>query len=280
MNTIVVGFDGSEEGLDGLRLGSRLAEGMDAKLVVAAAFGPGLSAPAVDLKAVAHGYFHNVFAQAERALGGSEFERRELMGVSAPRGLAELAEREGADLVVIGSSHRGAVGRIVFGSVGERLLNGAPCAVAVAPRGYAGGAHIGLGLIGVGFDGSTESELALDRAKQLATALDGELRLITVIPELSVGAPAEPTMKVDADAYREASKRALRELGSLPVEEVVEEGDPPSVLVRNGVDMDLLVIGSRGYGPVRRTLLGGVSAEVMRTAPCPVVVVPRGAAGQ
>ena len=44
--------------------------------------------------------------------------------------------------------------------------------------------------------------------------------------------------------------------------------------------LDLLVIGSRGYGPVRRTLLGGVSAEVTRTSACPVLVVPRGAAAR
>ena len=53
------------------------------------------------------------------------------------------------------------------------------------------------------------------------------------------------------------------------------EGDPAAVLADQGVELDLLVLGSRGYGPVRATLLGAVSAEVMRTAPCPVVVTPR-----
>ena len=81
-------------------------------------------------------------------------------------------------------------------------------------------------------------------------------------------------MRVDADAYRERTSVPFARVGSLPVEAVIEEGDPAAVLARNGVDLDLLVIGSRGYGPVRRTLLGGVSAEVVRTAPCPVSSCP------
>ena len=52
--------------------------------------------------------------------------------------------------IVVGSSHRGPVGRIVPGSVGERLLHGAPCPVAVAPRGYSGEAFAGIQRIGVG----------------------------------------------------------------------------------------------------------------------------------
>ena len=41
-------------------------------------------------------------------------------------------------------------------------------------------------------------------------------------------------------------------------------------------EYDLLVIGSRGYGPVRRVLLGGVSSRVVRHSKVPVVVTPRG----
>jgi nucleotide-binding universal stress UspA family protein len=52
-------------------------------------------------------------------------------------------------------------------------------------------------------------------------------------------------------------------------------GDPADELATQASDLDLLVIGSRGYGPLRSVLLGGVSAKVMRSAPCPVFVVPR-----
>ena len=69
MNTIMAGFDGTEEGHDGLRLGSWLARGDGCEVIVAAAFGPGLGAAAVDLNEVAQGYFRDVFAQAEARVG-------------------------------------------------------------------------------------------------------------------------------------------------------------------------------------------------------------------
>jgi nucleotide-binding universal stress UspA family protein len=64
------------------------------------------------------------------------------------------------------------------------------------------------------------------------------------------------------------------------VETLLKHGDPAATLEAQGVEVDLLVIGSRGYGPFRRALLGGVAAEVMRSAPCPVIVVPRASAGR
>ncbi len=49
---------------------------------------------------------------------------------------------------------------------------------------------------------------------------------------------------------------------------------PP--LLRGGAEgIDLLVLGSRGYGPVMRVLLGSVSGHVFRHAPCPLLVTRR-----
>ena len=56
------------------------------------------------------------------------------------------------------------------------------------------------------------------------------------------------------------------------------QGEPAQVLAQEEEhDVDLLVLGSRGYGPVRRVLLGGVSTALVRSARCPVMVVPRSA---
>jgi nucleotide-binding universal stress UspA family protein len=52
-------------------------------------------------------------------------------------------------------------------------------------------------------------------------------------------------------------------------------GSPAQVLADQAADADLLVTGSRGYGPLRRVLIGSVSTPLMRSAPCPVMVVPR-----
>ena len=58
----------------------------------------------------------------------------------------------------------------------------------------------------------------------------------------------------------------------------MRQGREATELALQGVDLDLLVVGSRGYGPLRRTLVGSVSDELVRTAPCPVLV-PRGQVG-
>ena len=62
----------------------------------------------------------------------------------------------------------------------------------------------------------------------------------------------------------------------MPVQTQTIEGNPADVLVEQSRELDLLVLGSRAYGPVRHALLGSVSAAVMREAHCPVLVMPRG----
>jgi nucleotide-binding universal stress UspA family protein len=74
-----------------------------------------------------------------------------------------------------------------------------------------------------------------------------------------------------------SARRALRALGAgLGTEAVVLEGDPVECLTEASADLDLLVVGSRRYGPVRSALLGGVSGPLTERAQCPVLVVPRG----
>lgn len=282
MRKIVVGFDGSEESRDGLALGGLLAAGTGAELVLASAFGSLVASPGLNLGVLQESYFGGVFEKADKQLGSSSFERRELLNVSAPRGLAELAEHEGADLIVLGSAHRGTVGRVLFGSVGERLLYGAPCPVAIAPRGYVATERLEKGVVGVAYDGGEESRRALHTASGLASLLGSRLHLVTVVDDYS-SSVVSPTMLpedyLDAvqDYFQEVQDDALKQIGGgLSASGTVVHGPPARTLIESGAQMDLLVMGSRGYGPARRTLLGGVSAPVMRDAPCPVIIVPRG----
>ena len=80
-------------------------------------------------------------------------------------------------------------------------------------------------------------------------------------------------------AARRAAEKALAELdGQRQLAAEIESwvGDPVDVLVRLSEHLDLLVCGSRGYGPVRAVLLGAVSGRIVTDARCPVAVVPRG----
>jgi nucleotide-binding universal stress UspA family protein len=104
--------------------------------------------------------------------------------------------------------------------------------------------------------------------------------VITVVAELSPmdieGVRMEELHEPIRREYRGILEKGVSTLnGEVPVEAVLEQGDPAAILAQQGVELDLLVIGSRGYGPIRGTLLGGVSAKVIRTAPCPILVTPR-----
>ena len=81
------------------------------------------------------------------------------------------------------------------------------------------------------------------------------------------------------EQLQEALREAVQPLPSeLRAEPRFRSGDPATTLVAESeLGLDLLLMGSRGYGPVRSVLLGGVSEAVVRGAACPVVVVPRGA---
>jgi nucleotide-binding universal stress UspA family protein len=135
----------------------------------------------------------------------------------------------------------------------------------------------------VGFDGSPESRAATELARDLATAAGARLKVIRVLEPPPPGGPA---LGYDADWAQRAEERredvqaeldgAVAELGEVAVGELVM-GDAPTELAYAGNELDLLVTGSRGYGPVRRLMLGSTSAKLVHEAPCPVLVLTRGA---
>jgi nucleotide-binding universal stress UspA family protein len=64
-------------------------------------------------------------------------------------------------------------------------------------------------------------------------------------------------------------------LGDVPHERIELEGDPAAAIATAANDLDLLVVGSRSYGPLGAVLLGAVTRQLVRMASCPVMVVPR-----
>jgi nucleotide-binding universal stress UspA family protein len=148
--------------------------------------------------------------------------------------------------------------------------------VAVAPRGYAD-ADPSLGRIASAFDGSPESRLALHWAAGLAASNAARLRVITAHAPIAVAGLGFAAQSVDpirrGDLERDQAA-AIAALGGT-VEGLVLDGKPAGVLVDASREADLLVMGSRGYGPLQAVLLGSVSHYVVRRASCPVVICPR-----
>ncbi len=219
---------------------------------------------------------------ARAGLGGLEVEVRVLADDSPARALDRLIESEQPLGLVVGSGHRGAVGRVFLGDVGTSLLSGAACAVAVAPGGYAERAHGRLLRIAVAVNESEESRAALRTGVALAERLNASLTVLTVARPLRYG-HAVPFSVVDtgllADATRERFERILdraleRVPARMPVQRRLLTGDPAASIAAATGDHDLLIVGARGYGPLRRALLGSVSARLARTAGCPLLVLP------
>ena len=236
------------------------------------------------------GYARALRAQAEATLarlGGGIGSRTLAVADRHPaHALAQVAAEVGAATIVVGSSHTGRLRRIVPGSTGEHLLEAAPCAVAVAPRGHRRRAERSIDVVACAYDGTPEARRVLTVAEEIALRHEAALRIVQVVepsPELLDAAlAADPYAAAAARRIHERPlndlRRIVAELGpGLDADGVVVPGDPAEELVRASSSADLLVAGSRGYGPLHAVLAGAVSGRLIREAACPVIVVPRGA---
>jgi nucleotide-binding universal stress UspA family protein len=234
------------------------------------------------------GYVENERGEDARVLAERIVERDggELKVIHVEKGspweaLQALAERGEADLIVLGSTHHAAFGSVAPGAVAEHLLHGAKCRLVIAPKGYGQTDHSEdrLRVAAVGFDGMAESYAALEEAARLALKFGGSLRVVgvaTPVPAMGAAAAAQ----AGAEAGPDFQTRLNQAVAELPPEvralPVYERGDPVGKLLEAAeMGVDLLVLGSRGFGPVMRLLIGSVSSRVIREAPCPVLVVPR-----
>jgi nucleotide-binding universal stress UspA family protein len=282
---LIAGWEGSDRGRDALALARVLAQERDARVVVAYAHPDYSHYPLAweASEAVSRETQYALDQVPEELLGGVESERRGVTGFSPAEALQQEAVRLGAEMIVVGSTRHGALGRVVPGSAAENLLHGAPCAVAVAPAGYAQSPPESFRVVEIAFDGSDESAAAVDRAAALARRANAKLRLVAVVDPIGhgwagVGAGWAYVIGYELDYFEESLAKLADDLApEVDVETLIREGRPSRELTAEAEQgVDLLVMGSRGYGPVRRVLLGSTSATVLRAAPCPVLVVPRG----
>lgn len=282
--TMIVGVDGRSGGRDALALADRLRRLFGGELIAVHAYpydffvSRGTTA---DLESVVHGHANDLVTdELERA--GVTAHPVAVPDGSPGRALHIAAKRHDSDLIVVGSAHRGPLGRVLAGDVTAGTLHAARCPVVVAPAGYAERAT-DIRTIGVGFDGSREARAAVDLARGLAAAAGARLCVIRVLEPPIPGGPGlryYEDWHERAEAIREEAQAEVDglagELGDFATGELVV-GDPARELAYAGNELDLLVTGSRGYGPVRRVMLGSTSSKLVHQAPCPVLVLARGA---
>jgi nucleotide-binding universal stress UspA family protein len=269
---VLVAFDGSPSAQDALALAGRLRDPAGGALTLAcieparAWHRAGRTESGVGTE--------EMLTEARAELpAGIPVAVRSPAASSAARGLTELAEREQADLIAIGSAKGADDDRIGLARTAGRLLHGAPCAVAVAPPGLrdTGPFHH----IGVALDDSREAAAALAVAFAIARR-DGSAMTLYAALEHVVDRTEEGSRRMRLALQERLDQAADAAPSGVNPRTVLVYGVPGQAIAEacDGA-VDLLVVGSRGYGPLQRALLGSVSEELLTRARHPVLVIPR-----
>ncbi len=229
---------------------------------------PAIRIPEVERHARAHA--ENVMKKtqdfAERAAKRIEAEfpgwdvRAEVRCDSPAWAVVKMADRDNAGLVIVGSHGHSLVGgRLILGSVSQRVLYEAPCSVRVSRCSDV--RRKGPVRIVIGFNGSPDSELAVVAVASRAWPEGSEARVIIARDTL------EPVIHgVAAEKLRAAG---------LTTSEVSRDGDPAHVLIQEAEEWgaDSIFVGTRDVHGFRHLLHGSVSSAVAAHAQCSVEVV-------
>lgn len=175
--------------------------------------------------------------------------------------IARIAEREEADLLVVGRT-RAAAGRDAWGGHGIALLRTADCPVLLVPD----GARLGFGRAVLGMDFSENAVEALERVAGFVEVVQP---VAVVDPSAEGESDAEAREGVQ-DAWRILLPRFDR--ARLPPLRIVGSSEPADALLQAADGADLLVVGSRGLTPLAAVLLGSTAERLGGRTATPLLV--------
>jgi nucleotide-binding universal stress UspA family protein len=252
---ILAGTDGSDSATLGLAHAADLAERLGAELTVVTA------RPAAASTSVRHGEAGRVIAGALLRDVESRYGDRVAITTRAEHGaaadvLADIAEREDFDLLVVGNRGISRSAMLEPRSVPGRVARRAPASLLVVDT--VGGRAPGYGRILVGTDASVTAARAVEAAVRLAEALGAELALATATSSDREG---QRTLEAIRARWPDAATHVVSGEASEALCDLAESGE-----------YDLLVLGNKGMTGLRRAL-GSVPARVLRRAPTSVLIV-------
>lgn len=272
-DNVVIGVDDYERGRDAVTLAQALMPGEGTVGLVHVEVLQREPSPEADTR-----------PDAERQRFGLERLRRlrdeaQIVGdvsrIRAPtvrRGLHDFAASRGADMMVIGAGSPNPVEKMFLGDEAREVLDDAPCAVAVAPRGYVARAHA-LRTIGVAYDGSAESEEALAVARTLAAERQAALSAFQAV-HAPVYARDIWDVEGELDERIEHARQRMAALGDVEPHAALADDtvDPLREFARS---VDLLVLGAHKYRePEHLMPLGRSTAQRLADdPPAPVLVL-------
>jgi 3-phenylpropionate/trans-cinnamate dioxygenase ferredoxin reductase subunit len=254
--TMVVGTDGSATANVARDAAIRLARRMRAHLVLVCAYDPPRMSAALA---------RTVGEKAKEAARGAGVEASLELGRAEPADLIlQVAEKRGADLLILGNKGMGQPSRFRLGSVPERVAHFSPCDLLIvdtsrfAESGRPAPAQYSRVLAAT--DGSPTAAEAARKAFELALMLGADVTLVYV------GDPIVGAIKLE-DTARTAPE-------GVEVQSKIVQGDPAEQIcaVAEAEEVDLLVVGNKGMSGARRFLLGSVPSRVAHYAPADVLI--------
>jgi nucleotide-binding universal stress UspA family protein len=290
--TIVVGYTSAGSGTSSLQLASVLArstgEPLVVAVIVATPYLPGALAVDGDYVAPLLQWGESILDRA-RAGVAADIDASYLVrqAPSIPTGLLDLATEVEASAIVLGSSGKGSLGRISFGSITDRVVHAAPRPVALAPRGFRPGPTARIGRVSMAYAGSDGAHLA-DVASRLAETVGADLRVVSLVvrpPKEFLAAIEQSAEDLVVDAWVSRTTQTLREQVA---EQCGERGArlADSLVVGEGISWshamdsvpwaegEILVVGRSSLAAAARLFLGSAASKIVRSSPVPVLLVP------
>jgi nucleotide-binding universal stress UspA family protein len=293
--TVLVGYVPHKGGRGSLDLGLQFAHALGQPLTVVTVVPRQWSTPSLarvdaEFAAYAEELGRRAEAQARAYLEDPSvdvpIDYRAVTGRSVTSALLEAASDCGATMLVLGSSADGEEGRIVVGSVADKLLHAAPVPLALSPRGFRSTAADGFRRITCAFSDAEESEAMVAQAVSFAASMGTPVRVAsfgvrgaTMFPP-EVGLSAEDSVLDSWLEQASAAHSRLRLDGVIgeDVETVIATGTGWQESM-SSVDWwpgEVLVLGSSTVGPIARVFLGSRATKLIRQSQVPVLVIPRG----
>ena len=290
--TIIAAISASRQGTAPLHLAAQIARSTGDKIVAAAVVERPWPPRADPVEDEYLGYVTSQARQSlERMVGKLPAELDTWVVVhqstSVPTGLTDLAAEIGAELVVVGSSSFGLLGRVALGSVTERLVHTAAVPVAIAPRGYPLGPDP-IRRLTAAYGGEADINGLIPAAAELATQWPVQLRIVSfmVRPVRMFGGSIESS--AEDLVIQQWSRRTFDDIGK-QLNAVRDRISVPDVdvVVGTGHDWreavedvpweagDMLLLGSGAAGQAAQVFLGSAASKILRYAPAPVMIVPR-----
>jgi nucleotide-binding universal stress UspA family protein len=285
LERIAAAVDSHPEGDDAAVLATAIARAVDGDVVLAS-IEPELPLmlPGADSRRMRRETEKMLARTRETFAPGSRFAIDS--DLSDARGLKRVLTREHRQLVVCGSSRRGDPGKVSIGHTTRQLVEDGHYALAIAPRGLSKQGELPIERVSVGYDGGPEARAALAWAAAIAEGRGARLSVRGVIDDRI---PAlgwadlwiqtfrdswNEVMDDEAAALRSSIEAATAGL-SVPVTVTIDRDVAATSLLDVSLATDLLVIGSRRWGPMARLLLGGTGEALVHGAQCSLLIVPR-----